>query len=226
MNRYRSCGKRVTDSSQAVVYLLFRLRSNRHIPCVQSERATLPILNHIPQTFSLSFALFCRRLLARKKKRGIYQCCYKFWLWIFLFCNFFFQNFFFQIFFPKFFFQNFFSKIFFSKFFFEIFFPKIFFPKFFFNFLKNFFFFEGSTLDASPFTETKRTLFIYVMQNMISMRSKLDFSLVWVFFGSYCSHHTRREKFNSFLAKHNILLYFFKNLLYLIEVLKCFLDGI
>ena len=34
---------------------------------------------------------------------------------------------------------------------------------------------------------------ICVMKNMISKRSKLDFSLVWLFFGSYCSHHTRRE---------------------------------
>ena len=39
-------------------------------------------------------------------------------------------------------------------------------------------------------------------------------------FGLYCSHHSRREKFNSFPATHNILLYFFRNLLYLIEVLK------
>ena len=49
--RYRSCGERVTDSSQA------RLRLNRHIPCVQYKRATLRILNqcrvHMPQTFSL-----------------------------------------------------------------------------------------------------------------------------------------------------------------------------
>ena len=47
-----------------------------------------------------------------------------------------------------------------------------------------------------------------------------------LFFGSYCSHHTRREKFNFFPKPHKILLYFFRNLRYLIEVLKCFLDGI
>ena len=35
------------------LYLLFRLHSNRHITCVQCERATLSILNHMPQTFSL-----------------------------------------------------------------------------------------------------------------------------------------------------------------------------
>ena len=47
-----------------------------------------------------------------------------------------------------------------------------------------------------------------------------------LFFGLYCSHHTRREKFNFFLTPHNVLFYFFRNLRYLIEVLKCFLDGI
>ena len=135
--------------------------------------------------------------------------------------KFFFQHFFFKIFFPKCFPKIFFSNFYFRKFFFKYFFLEIFFSTFFQNF-----FFEGFTLDASPFTETKQTLCIYVMKNMISKRSKLDFSLVWLFFGSYCSHHTRREEFNSFPAPHNILLYFFQYLLYLIEVLKCFLDGI
>ena len=143
------------------------------------------------------------------------------------FCQIFFEHFFFKIFFPKLFFQYLFPKFFFSKFifqhffsqiFFSNFFPKIFFSKFFFH-LEIFFFFEGFTLDASPFTKTKRTLWICLMKNMISKRSKLDFS-------SYCSYHTRCEKFNSFPTTHNILLYFFQNLLYLIEVLKCFLDGI
>ena len=41
-----------------------------------------------------------------------------------------------------------------------------------------------------------------------------------LFFGSYCLHHTRREKFIFCPAPH-----FFRNLRYLIEVLKCFLDG-
>ena len=94
----------------------------RDIPCIQWERATLPILNHILQTFSLFFALFCRRVLARKKWCGTYQCCYKFWLWLFLFCNLFFQNFF-------------------SKFFFDIFFSKFVFQFFFQNFCFKFFFF-------------------------------------------------------------------------------------
>ena len=45
-------------------------------------------------------------------------------------------------------------------------------------------------------------------------------------FGSYCSQHTRRKKSSFSLLRYNILLYFFWNLRYLIEVLKCFLYGI
>ena len=75
------------------------------------------IICHRRFPYSLSFALFCRRVLARRKYCGIYQCCYKFWLWIFFFRNLFYQNFFFNIFFLKFSFQIFFSNIFFSKFF-------------------------------------------------------------------------------------------------------------
>ena len=79
-------------------------------------------------------------------------------------------------------FQNFFSKIFFLIFFFKFLFPKFFFQNFFLKmffltFFKNFCF-EGFTLDASPFTETKLTLCISAMKNMISKRLKLDFSLV------------------------------------------------
>ena len=179
------------------------------------------IICHRRFDYSLSSALFCRRVLARQNN-VTYQCCYKVCWWIFLFWNLFFQNFFCQNFFQHFltkkffiiFFPKFFPKIFFSKFFF---FPKFFTQSFFLTFFSQNFF---------PFTETKRTLCICVMKNMISKRSKLDFSLVWLFLGSYCLHHTRREKFNSFPATHNILLSFFQNLLYLIEVLKCFLDGI
>ena len=47
-----------------------------------------------------------------------------------------------------------------------------------------------------------------------------------LFFDLYCSHHTQHEKFNSFLATDNILLYFFRNQLGFIEVLNSFLDGI
>ena len=97
-----------------------------------------------------------------------------------------------------------------------MFFPKYFFHKFFSNFFSKLFF-EGFTLDASPFTETKRTVCICVMKNMIyNKRSKLDSCDKVLFFDSYCSHHTRREKFSSYPATHNILSYFFRYLLYLI----------
>ena len=151
-----------------------------------------------------------------------------------IFPKLFFQNFFLQILFPTFFFQYFFSKIFFSFFsniFFSKFFSQHFFPQICFQFFFQNFFFEGFTLNASLFTETKRTACICVMKNMIYSKRR-NWTLVScdkvLFFGSYCSHHTRREKFNSFPATHNIVYYyiFFRNLLYSIEVLKCFLDGI
>ena len=71
--------------------------------------------------------------------------------------NFGYEYFSFVIYFSKIFFPTFFFKIFFLKSFFQIFFPKTF---------QNFFF-EGFTLDALAFTETKRTLCICVMKNMI-----------------------------------------------------------
>ena len=105
------------------------------------------------------------RVLVRQKQCDTYQCCYKFWLWIFLF-----RNLFFQIFFPTFF---------------------------------NFFFLESFTFDASPLTDTTRTLCICVMKNMIySKRSKLDFCLV------RCVRYSlaRHEKFNFFL--YRIIFYY------------------
>ena len=165
---------------------------------------------------------------------------YEYFCFVIYFSEIFFVKTFFKTSFPKFLFQNFFSKIYFSEFFFFNF-PKFIFQNFFFNifswnfFFKFFFpkfflqiFFLRALLNASPFTETKRTPCICVMKNIVySKRSKLDFTcVIRYFFGLYCSHHTRPEKLNSFLATHNILLYFFRNLLYLIEVLKCFLDGI
>ena len=54
---------------------------------------------------------------------------------------------------------------------------KFFFPKFFFqHFFTKIFFFEGFT-GRCPFAETKRTLCICVIKNMLSKRSKLDFVL-------------------------------------------------
>ena len=103
---------------------------------------------------------------------------YEYFCFVIYFSEIFFVKTFFQN-FPKFIFQHFFSKffpeIFFSKFFSQNFFFKIFSPNFFPKiFLKKFF------LRALPsFTETRRTLCICVMKNMIhSKRSKLDFSLV------------------------------------------------
>ena len=85
-----------------------------------------------------------------------------------------------------------FSKIFFIKTFFVNFFFNIFFQHFFFKlFFPNFF-------------------FQFFFPNFFFK----------FFFPKFFSHHTRREKFNSFPATHNILLYFFQILLYLIEVLK------
>ena len=79
-----------------------------------------------------------------------------------------------NIFVVEFIFPTFFLSKLFSNFFFQIFFP---------TYFQNFFF-GGFTLDAFPFAEIKRTLCICVMKNMIRKRSKLDLSLVWLFFGS------------------------------------------
>ena len=89
------------------------------------------------------------------------NCVYEYFSFVIYFSKFFFIKTFFQYFFFKIFFQNFFFKIFFPKFFFTIFFQ---------NFLLTSFqnlFFEGFTLDALPFTEIKRTLYICVINNMI-----------------------------------------------------------
>ena len=91
------------------------------------------------------------------------------------------------------------------------------------------FFFKGFTLRVSPFTETKRTLCTYLCYEKYDIQRAVEIGLlsrVIRYFGSYCSYHTRRKKFNSFPATNNILLYFVCNLLYLIEVFKRFLGGI
>ena len=136
--------------------------------------------------YSVSFVLFLSKGASKAKIvwHLTYQCCYKFWLYTFLFCSLFFQNF------PKFLIQNFFSKISFHN-----------------------FFFEGSTLDASPFIETKRTLCICVMKNMIySKRSSLNFRLVWCVRYSFSAHttHITLDVKSSISSPHRIiLLYFF-----------------
>ena len=133
-SRYRSCDKRVTDSSQAVIHLFSRLRSNLHNPCVQYERATLPILNHMAQTFSL-LPVF-RPVLSKgaSKAKIVWQLVsinfgYEYFCFVIYFSEIFFVIIFFQICFLKTFLQNFFSKFFF----------KIFSPNFFSNFFQNFF---------------------------------------------------------------------------------------
>ena len=75
---------------------------------------------------------------------------------------------------------NFCFIIYFSKIFVvNIFFPKFFSTNFVPTYFQHFFLFEGLTLDASLFIETKQTVCICVIKNMIySKRSKLDFSLV------------------------------------------------
>ena len=161
--------------------LFFRFHLNRHIPCVQCDRATFWIICH--RRFHY-FTLFCRRGLVRQKKCGTYQCCYKFWLWIFLFCNLFFNIFFSKIFSQNFFFiffQNFFFKIFLSTFFFKILLWQFFFQNLFPTSFQNFFFWGLYSRCLSVYRfKTDCTICICVMKNMIySKRSKLDFSLVW-----------------------------------------------
>ena len=135
-----------------------------------------------------------------------------------MFCNLFFWNFFCQNLFSKFFFQHFFLK----------FFCKIFSPNLFPTVFK--FFFLKALLSMPPRLQRQNGRYVSVLWKIWFTASGRNWTLVLcdnvLFFGSYCSHHTRPEKFNSFPATHNILSYFFRNLLYLIEVLKCFLDNI
>ena len=152
------------------LYLFSQLRLNRHITCVQCERATLPILNHMPQTFSLLPVI--RPVLSKQGENSValinvaINFGYEYFFFVIYFSKIFFSNFFSQNFcsklFPKFFFQNLFPIFFFSTFFSQNFVSKNLFPTSFQNL-----FFEGFTLDALLFTETKRTLCICLMKNMI-----------------------------------------------------------
>ena len=173
---------------------------------------------------------------------------YEYFCFVIYFSEIFFVKTFFKHFIPKFFFQNFpkliffnfffkiFSPNFFSQnFFFQIFFFQIFSPQFFFkNLFSNFFqhFFLRALLSMPPRLQRQNELYVSVLWKIWLMIwwSGRNWTLFLcdkvLFFGSYCSHHTRPEKFNSFPATHNILLYFFQNLLYLTKVLKFFLDGI
>ena len=147
-SRYRSCGKRVTDSSQAVIHLFSRLRSNRYNPCVQYERAAPPISNHMAQTFSLLpvFRPVLSKCASKAKivwhlvaiNFGYEIFCFVIYFSEIFIVKIFLQIFFFKIFFSKLFFFNFFSKFFFQKCFFSNFFLTIFFTKFFFQLLSKF----------------------------------------------------------------------------------------
>ena len=142
------------------LYLFSWLRSNRHITCVQCARDTAYFESYATDVFITPCLSPCS---VEARRKGTHQCCYKFWLWIFFFCNLFFQNFFFQIFFPK---------IFFPKIFFQQFFSQNFFPTSFQNL-----FFEGCTLDALPFTETKRTLCTYLCYEKYDIQANIAFRL-------------------------------------------------
>ena len=109
------------------LYLFARLRSNRDITCVRCERATLPILNHMPQTFSL-LPVF-RPVLSKQGENSV--------AFINVAINFGYEYFSFVIYYSI----IFFIKPFFQNFFFKIIFPKLFFLKFFFfNYFPNIFF--------------------------------------------------------------------------------------
>ena len=111
----------------------------------------------------------------------------------FFFVKNFFQNFCFKIFFPKLFF-----KIFFLKCFSQNFFSKHFFPTSFQNL-----FFDGFTLDALPSTETKRTLCICVMKNMI-------YRPVWQTNIAFRLHHTKFSVLRLILRPDNHTIFSFK----------------
>ena len=96
------------------LYLFSRLRSNRHITCVQCERATLPILSHMPQPFSL-LPVF-RPVLSKQGENSVVlinvaiNFGYEYFSFVIYFSTFFLSKLFSNIFFSTFFFQNFFSK--------------------------------------------------------------------------------------------------------------------
>ena len=67
------CGKQVTDSSQAVIYLFSQLCRNGHIPCVEWER-DIAYFESMPSAYAADFfitpylsACYCREVLARQK---------------------------------------------------------------------------------------------------------------------------------------------------------------
>ena len=141
-SRYCSCGKRVTDSSQAVIisFVPTSFKSSHYLRPMRA-RDTAYFESYATDVFiTPSFALFCWWVLARRKRCGTINVAinfvYEYFSFVIYFSKTFFQNFFFKIFFPKCFFNifspNFFSTFFFQNFF-QHFFPKIFFSKIFFQ---------------------------------------------------------------------------------------------
>ena len=140
----------------------------------------------------------------------------------FIFPKFFLWKCFFKIF--QIYFSIFFVKIFFSHLFFKIFSPNFFFQTFFFQnfvfqiFSSQFFFqlfckifFLRALLSIPPRLQRQNKLYVSVLWKIWFTASGRNWTLVLcdkvLFFGSYFSHHTRPEKFNSFPATHNILLF-------------------
>ena len=131
--------------------------------------------------------------------------------------------------------RHFFCHNFFLTFFFQIFFFKLFSQNFFFQnffvqhlFSKLNFFFQGFTLDASPFTET---LYVSVLWKIWYIASGRN----WAFVSCdvkgtilrlilLTSHSPWKVQFLFRIAQYTVIFYW--KLQYLIAVLKCFLDGI
>ena len=207
-------GKRVTDSSQAKKYIFspdfFEVATS--LTCNAS--AKLPIFNQcrvrMPQTFSL-LPVFLPVLVDGNNSVALINVV----------INFGYEYFWFEFIFPN-LFPIFFCELLFSTFDFNIFFPKLFFK----------IFIPRALPSMPPGLQRQNGLFMclcyekYDMQQAVEIELSSRVMCKVLVFGSYCSHHTRRKKSNFFPLLHNILLYFFWNLRYLIEVLKCFLDGI
>ena len=150
---------------------------------------------------------------------------------LFIFPKFFFQHFFFN-FFNNIFFSTFFLQIFFLNFFFK-FFPQFFFKIFFPTFFQKFFFW-GLHSRCLPVYRNK-TDSMYLCHEKYDLQQAVEIGLQSCVIRYSSSVHTAhitldvKSSIPSLQRIRNILfilLYFFWNLLYLIEVLKCFLDGI
>ena len=93
----------------------------------------------------------------------------------------------------------------FPKLFFQYFFPKIFFRLF------QIFFWGLYSRCLCVYRDKTWSMYLcyekYNIQQAVEIGLSSRVMCKVLFFGSYCSHHTRRENFNFFPAPHNILLY-------------------